>query len=309
MLSNTAIIQKAFQSTRNNPLLWLFGLFVIGGFNLNFLHFQNIPLKRVIQENILQDIVAYLQIRPGVLAFASALVLFVTLIGLLITNWSRIMLILLGKEALEAKIVVSKKPFYDSKNSLTGIIKISLMTSALMLIVAGILIIPTLWLPMENPLRLMLLQASIIVFLPLAFTISCVNIFSGFFLILYKIPLNKALNCGTDFFISFWTRILGLVLVLIIIYLVSFAVGVSIIFLAKEILELGLLILVKFHILPLSAIILMLKTISTLLFWFLLSGLSVFFNQALLILFLDLSKPIKDPEYKKDNQPVPAAIA
>jgi len=308
MLSNTAIIQKAYRSAIYNPALWLFGLFVVGGFNLNFLHFQNIPLRKVFLENNPQDIALYLQTHPGALAFASATVLFFTLIGLVVTNWSRIMLILLGRQVLEAKPIAFKQSLRETKNSLAGIIKISLLTSALMCITAAVLIVPTLWLPMENPLRLLLLEASVVVFLPLAFTISCINIFTGFYLVLYKIPLNKALNSGTDFFISSWARILGLVLVLIIIYLASFAVGVSVIFLAKEILRLGLLVLVKFHILPLSAIILMLKTISTFLFWFLLSGLSVFFNQALLILFLDLSKPIENPDYKKDIEPVPVAV-
>ncbi|MEK7161878.1 MAG: hypothetical protein AAB729_04280, partial [Patescibacteria group bacterium] len=295
MFSYTAIIRKAYTSSINNPRLWLFGLFVVGGFNLNFLQFQNIPLKKLVLENRPSDLFVYLQARPGTLAAISAAVLLFALVGLAVTNWSRIMLILLGRQALETHTAAFKQSLQESKSSLTGIIKISLLTTALMCFVAVVLIVPTLWLPMENPLRFLLLEASVVAFLPLAFIISCINIFTAFYVVLHKMPLNKALNCGIDFFISVWPRILGLVAVLMVIYLASFTIGVSVIFLAKEVLRLLLLILVRFHILPLSAIILVLKTISTVLFWFLLSGLSVFFNQSLLVLFLELSKPIEDP--------------
>ncbi len=309
MFSYSTIIRKAYISSKNNPRLWLFGLFVVGGFNLNFLQFQNIPLRRMVVENQPAELFNYFQARPGVLAAISAAILLFTVFGLVVTNWSRVMLILLGQQALENHPQDIKVSARESKKSLMGVIKISLLTGALMCVVAVVLIVPTLWLPMENPLWILLLEASVVVFLPLAFAISCINIFTAFYLVLHKMPLNKALNCGIDFFVSVWPKILGLVAVLMVIYLGSFALGISVIFLAKEILRLLLLILVRFHILPLSAIILMLKTISTVLFWFLLAGLSVFFNQSLLVLFLELSKPIENPEYKKEIEPVPAAVS
>ncbi len=273
---------------------------------MNFLYFQNIPFKKFFFEYSFQEIVTFLQSHPEALASISAVVLVLSVGGLVVTNWSRIILILLGREALETHLKPFKRSFKESKGSLVRIIKISLFTSALMFVAGVILIVPPLWLPLENPIRLLLLQASVLVFLPLAFTISCINIFTSFYVILHKMPLNKALNCGTDLFISSWNKILGLVAVLMIIYLCSFAVGILVIFLAKEVLQLILLGLVRFHILPLSAIILMLKTISTVMFWFLLSGLSVFFNQSLLVLFLELSKPIEVPEYGKVIQPTSA---
>ncbi len=308
MFSYSEIIRKSYISSINNPRLWLFGLFVVGGFNLNFLQFQNIPLKRMIVENQPVELFNFFQAHPEALAALSASILLFTVFGLVLTNWSRIMLILLGRQALESRPQDLKVSARESKKSLMGIIKISLLTSALMCVVAVVLVAPTLWLPMENPLRVLLLEASVVAFLPLAFAISCINIFTAFYLVLYKMPLNKALNCGIDFFVSVWPKILGLVVVLMVIYLGSFALGISVIFLAKEILRLLLLILVRFHILPLSAIILMLKTISTVLFWFLLAGLSVFFNQSLLVLFLELSKPIENPEYQKDIAPVPVGL-
>ena len=57
---------------------------------------------------------------------------------------------------------------------------------------------------------------------------------------------------------------------------------------------------------PVSAIILMLKVFSGLLFWLMLGALSAFFNQALLILFLELNDPIKNLEYKKVSKPLSA---
>ncbi len=304
MLSYTAIIRKAYNSTTKNPTLWLFGLFVVGGFNLNFLHFQNIPLKKMFLVYRPLEIALYLQSHPGTLACLCALVLVFSLSGLLLTNWSRIMLVLLGRDALENKQLNLKDSARFSRGSLWNIIKMSLLTSGLMLVVAAVLMVPPFLLGLENPFRLLLMEASVLVFFPMAFAISCINIFTAFYVVLHQMPLNKALDCGTDLFITSWSKILGLVAVLMVIYVGSFALGVVVIFLAKEILRLILLGFVMFHIFPLSAIILVVKTISTLLFWFLLSGLSVFFNQSLLVLFLELSKPLENPNYRKDAQPV-----
>ncbi|MBI5530820.1 MAG: hypothetical protein HY918_05005 [Candidatus Doudnabacteria bacterium] len=306
MLSYTNIVKKAYHTAIANLTLWLFGLFVVGGFNLNFLHFNNIPLRRYFLEGRILELAYYFQIHPGKLALLSSGILLFTLGGLFITNWSRIMLTLLGQDALENKPTSLKKHFSQSFHYLRPIIQISLMTSALMLVVALALLVPPMWLPVDNSLKIVFLETGVLLFLPLAFTMSCINIFTTFYVILHKQPLTKALDLGTDFFISRWSQVLGLVAVLMVIYFASFAIGVSFIFIFKEFLHFLLSFLLRFHILPLSAIILVLKIVSSLLFWFLLAGLSVFFNQAVLVLFNELCRPLEDQEYKKGRQPMQA---
>lgn len=296
MLSYSDIIKKSYSITVSYPKLWLFGLLTVGAFNLNFLHFENIPLRHLVLEGRFNIAADYLQLHPGALALASLTALVFTALGLVITDWSRIMLILLGESILKDKTAVVAKQAGYSLRSLWTVIKISLLTAVLMLVVAMAVLGPTQLLSLEPAVQTLLLEIGLLVFLPLAFVISCVNIFTVFYVVLYKKSLTQALDLGTDFFISRWTQILGLVAVLIVLYMVGFAVGVALIFLARLGLSWLFLTLARFNILPFSAIIVMLKVIYNALLWALLAGLSVFFNQALLILFLELNATVKAPE-------------
>ncbi len=307
MLSYAKIISRAYHSALHYPQLWFFGLFVVGAFNLNFLHFQNLPLRRLLQTGRPQEFAWYFQSHPGVLAAASAAVLLFAFVALVVTNWSRLMLIVLGQAALEGKPLQIIKAARESLLGLGVFIKISLLTSGFMLFAAMALFVPAYWLPIAESFRVYLIEVGVLIFLPLAFTVSCINIFTSFYAVLYRLGLGKALNLGTDFFASRWSQILGLVAILIVIYLAGFIAGVALIFITREIFQLIFEVFLRFHILPLSAIIFMLKLVSGTLFWFLLSGLSVFFNQALLVLFLELSKPLNAAEAQKSQVVVPAA--
>ena len=306
MLSYSAIIQKAYRITLSYPSLWLFGLFVVGGFNLNYLHFEHIPLRRLILESRFLETVNFFQGHPGFLALASLSVLVFTLGGLIISNWSRIMLILLGQAALKNKNLNLPEQLKKSADALGTIIKISLLTSGLILVVALALFAWPIFLEVDANVQNLLLLAGLLIFLPLTFTISCINIFTTFYAVVYKKSIGAALNLGTDLFVSRWPQILGLVVVLMVIYLGSFILGISLIFLARLVFDHIFLLLLRFNILPFSAIIIMLKFIYNLLLWFLLAGLSVFFNQALLILFFELNTPIENAEAAKEPVVAPA---
>ncbi len=45
MLSYSRILRQSYFITVRQPVLWLFGLFVFGGFNINFLHFGHKQLS------------------------------------------------------------------------------------------------------------------------------------------------------------------------------------------------------------------------------------------------------------------------
>lgn len=306
MFSYTDILKKAYHSTLNSPALWLFGLLVVGGFNLNFLHYGNLPMRRLIFEGRLPEVVEYFQFHPGALAAVSFGILVFTIAGLIATNWSRIMLILLGRQVLEKDSTPWQKNIRLGFGVLWVIVKISLLTSSLMLVVAAALFGPTLLLQMEQITKLFLLESAVIIFLPLAFAISCINIFTSYYVILFKQNFQRAINLGIDFFVSRWSQILGLVAILMVIYFAVFMVGVSLIFLVKLTLREILEAVARVYFFPVSAIILMLKVFSGLLFWLMLGALSAFFNQALLILFLELNDPIKNLEYKKVSKPLSA---
>ena len=290
MVSYSNIIKRSYLLSIQNPVLWLFGLFVLGGFNLNLLNFQNIPARQLIELRSIQQWLIFFQAHPTILAGLSFSLLIFSLLGSFLTNWSRIMLALVVQSLLKTKFPQLDEQVKKSQRPLSPVIMISLLTALLMVIVASGLFLPQL-LFADNPQLQMLLWAfGAVVFLPLAFVVSCINIFTTFFVVIYGQGLGKALTLGTDFFVSRWTEILGLVGVLVLIYCVCFFVGVSLL-LALRATWNG--VFTVFPILGLSAIMVIPKAISALLLWLLLAILSVFINTSLLLLFFELTTPVE----------------
>jgi hypothetical protein len=304
MLSYSDIIKKSYYITIEYPILWLFGIFVVGGSNLNFLSYENIPLKNWYEHKNWLDYLLYFQQHPLVLGLLSLSVLLGSLASLVLTNWSRIILLLAGESILKNKRADYTLQFKKSLSLIWPVIKISLWTAGLMLLVAAALFLPLLFLDLTQSIKFALLSIASVIFLPLAFTISCINIFTTFYLVIFKKPIGSSIDLGTDFFVSRWPQILGLVLILSVIYCASFIMGVSLLYIAQVGLQFLLAELIKFNIFPFSAIIMGLKLVSRFALWFLIGGLSVFFNQALLLLFFELNTPIKIEE--ADSISIPA---
>lgn len=296
MLSYSRIIQQSYRLTMRNPVLWLFGLFVVGGFNLNFLHFQHIPARQVSQSLNPIDVVAFFADHPELLALLSFSLLLFSLLSVVITNWCRIMLVLAVDQILKTKFLDVREQMGKSKYSLAPVIQVSLGTTFLTVVVAAALILPPFFVTNNPELQTILWAAAAVLFVPIAFAISCINIFTTYFVILFKQRLWPALNLGTDFFVSRWTQILGLTLLLMIIYVVCFFVGVAFIYVVRAIFDLVFGQIGRFSILSLSAMIVLPSVIENIAVWLLLSMLSVFINTALLLLFLELITPIESEE-------------
>jgi hypothetical protein len=289
MFSYTKIIKDSYRITMQNKILWLFGLLVVGGFNLNFFYFQNIELP---SQSGMLEIAKYFQHHPGILALVSFLVLVVSLVSLVLTNWGRIILTLLTSKILETGRIDLQDQLKKSTKSLFTVIRISLLTTFLMICVAGSLLLAPVLLAANSPYQVLLAALGSAIFLPLAFTISCLNIFTTYFAVLWGLNLKKALDVGTDFVISHWSKILGLAVVLIIIYTLISVFGVAVFFLLK---------LLKSYFEELgiwrnSAIMVLCRLLLWSFWWLLIAGLNVFFNTALLMLFLELVKPVKKDE-------------
>jgi hypothetical protein len=298
MLSYTDIIKKAYHITRRFPVLWLFGFFVVGGFSLNFLHFQNGTAEKLSQPFSWSQAQVFFQTHPAVLAGISVSLLIISVGGLLLTNWCRVMLVLLTNEVLEkpnmnvpAQIKASKKPLWP-------VIKVSLLTSLmLILVVAGLLGAP-LWSNLDASSKTALWSIASVIFLPLAFTISCVNIFTTFFIVLHKMPFRSALNAGTDFFLVNWNKVLGLGFVLGVIFLAGSSVGGAIVYFSRLLISFVQLSDLGFG--TVSATIVIIQSVAAAILWLILAILNVFFNTSLQLLFLQLVTPTKAEEGVKE---------
>jgi len=266
---------------------------------LNFLHFQDVPAARLSSELSLRGALGFFESHPGTLAALSFAVLVLALVSLVVTNWSRIMLVLMTNSIIGVRVPEMPEQWVKSRQALMPVIRMSLLTAALMVLVAAFLFVPPFFVVSNPKLLTILLAGATVVFVPLAFTISCINIFSSFYIVLFKKPLWIALNLGTDMVVSRWGQILPLALVLMVIYCVCFVVGLSLITITHSFLSLLLGFLLQFNIFAVSAMIIALRILSAAILWLLLAGLNVFINTALLLLFLQLITPIIDEGRKE----------
>lgn len=280
----------------------------MGAFNANLFHFQSITFSAPHSAQEAYRFLIYFREHPGVLALASSSLLVFAIIGLIVTNWSRIVLALSVDSLIVRKHMHVAEHIKQSLTVLWTVISISLFTTVLMVLVAALLFLPPVILLRDSPnVQIVLLVCSAVIFIPLAFTVSCINIFTIFFAIFFKKNMASALDLGTDFFMSRWVHILGLLIVLCIIYIAGFMLGISLIYIIKVISNFIFAFLLRFNIFPLSAIIVVPQLISSILLWVLLAGLSVFFNTAVYILFKELITPIQaEPEKFKVQLAIPA---
>lgn len=285
MLSYSGIIRQAYQITIKNPILWLFGLFVAGGFNLNFLQYQNVPARQLSQSLNWKDVLLFLQSHPGALATLSLSLLLFSLLGLVITNWCRVMLVLVVDKILKTKFPEVWEQAVNSKKSLWPVIKISVLTSLLIVLAGLALFLPPLLFGSHPQLQLILWVVAAVIFLPIIVAVSCINIFTTYFIILFKQKLPTSLTLGTDFFLAHWTQILGLAIIVGAIYLVGFFIGVSTIYILRQLF--GLLF---------SANIWIPTAVANVLIWLLLGLLNAFINTALLLFFLQVITPVENEE-------------
>ncbi len=309
MFSYSDIIKQAYLITKRHPLLWLFGMFLIGVFNLNFFLSQITP-RQLGSRIDAATLAAYFTHHPAQLATISLSILWLSLGSLLLTNWSKILLLLSTQSLLDKRAVNLSEQVKQSKSMLWPVIKMSFLTSLFILGALLVLIAP-MWIDIDVPvLQNMLWILAAIIFLPLAFTISCLNIFTGMYIVLFRLPLAKALNAATDFFASHWSETLGLGLILGVIYLAGFALGSGLLELAKEAAKIIALSFNQMGVLHVSPFFIIIKSLAGFGLWVLLGILNAFVNIALLLFFLQKVRavPTEENERVKITQPNPAAV-
>lgn len=300
MFSYAAILKQAYYLTKRRPLLWLFGMFLIGSFNLNFLHIRGlVPELRFSEISDLAALIAFFEQRPATLGLASASVLLFALFSLILTNWSKVMLLLVAKNELDKKHEGFHETAQRSRYLLIPVIKVSVLTSMFLLAAIAVLVAPVF---VDNTLlRSALWMLSAAIFFLVVFTVSSINIFTVMFAVLFKLRIKKALDVATDFFVTNWTSLLGLVAILLVIYLAGFGLGWGLLGLIKALGRISLVNAGGDGSLQISWLFSIIKALGALLLWIWLGVLNAFLNISLLLFFLQKITPTKFEE----NQGVP----
>jgi hypothetical protein len=311
-----AIIKKAYHITLRQPGLWLLGLFLAGGFSANFLYLAQIQIGWRDRWSIFQQVIPGFGFGP--IAIFSAVTLVTFIIVVIVSNWAKVLFILHASDVLKLPRLNSAEGeenldrslgilFKHSLRYLLPVIAVSVLTMISVTIVTGILFGTPLLLYLHVDSQPVMWLLSAMVFVVLILFFSFLNIFSTFYIVLFRYSAQRAVNLALDLIVSKWKNIANMALMLIVIYAACFFIGSSLIYLLKEATSLVLLPLAKFGLFNEAPVINFLTLTSGVLLWVWLALVNVFFNLSLLLLFTELVKPTKHNELGTKKIPAPVA--
>ncbi len=294
------LLKQAYNITIHHPLLWVFGLFMSGGFNSNFLYFANVPFGwRDRSHAFMSHWVASLHSRSSVRSVAVSLILFA--ITLVIVNWVKIIFVLktsgllglqrrLSPQAQKQQVnfeLSFREIITESLNSLSSVLAASIVTMIFVAIVFAILAsvnrqFGSIWTDIPWVPVLGIALASVLVI-----ALSLINLFTAFFIILYRYRVIPAFTLAVQLIRKRWLPILETVIILMVIYGLCFFVGTSLVHLIRSFDNPDFIMYLQAGILV----------------WIWLAIVNVLFNVSLLMLFSLLVQPPLYPEFVKETVP------
>jgi hypothetical protein len=310
-----SILKRAFYITTQHPRLWLLGLFLAGGFNANFFYWANLRLSwRDNSNEIFEWVQRYLRSSHHAIIAAAVFILFAVAV-IIVVNWAKTAFILYASDILklprfrekksvpEAGVVIA---LAESRRFVSSIIVLSVFTMVSMALFSSI---------MGGTAKLLFDSRGLIwliagtVFVAMVFFFSCLNIFGSFFIIFYRKTFGDSLNLALDLMASRWRSIAEMAFLLSIIYALCFFGGTSLLFLLRFVVEGALLPLVRTGLFTGPVVLGLTTLMSGLLLWLWLAMVNTFFNISLLLLFVQIVRPLHHPELESSRTelPVPAA--
>ncbi len=303
-------LKQSYAITLNNPILWMFGLFLSGGFNLNLLYL--IALFRGKPNSVLEFVQS---MANGTAWWNIAAVVLVGIVGLLVTNWLKTVFIVEAHGHLHDSSITScalciknkDHPEWRARLPKLGVVAQVLMASLITLGVTVVLAIPLNHLITHNaqttsPIGFSVtMLASLILFC----MVSCWNMFTALYIIFHHMRLQVAAKAAMDLIVLRAKNVFEYTLLLLIVYGALVVVGSVLIILSQfSIAALSS----PFHSWPqiTSYVSTMVQIIGTVGFWVWLAISNVFFNICLIIFFDYLVKPVSK---EKPVEALPATPA
>lgn len=305
-MTHSDIIRLAYRVTVSYPGLWLLGIFLATGFNIQLLFFGSAGNPVV---EIGRDGYAYLTgdfFRSGILPIASFLCFFI--FGLVATNLAKVLLVQrlqlildsLGLdtflpeengqaprtlERVRGREVIphwTKAAGSQARNVVFRVVAISLFTTALMFFVIAVLSFPFVSFAKRQAADGFMWMSAGLLLAGSAFVISILGMFASFFVVLFRVRSKAAINLAVDLITTRWQEIAGTVLAVGVVYLGLFFAGSYVVVGLERVLGLydrGVALLLR-----------------NVLLWGWLSVLNVFFYTAMLVFFVQLISPKKTEE-------------
>jgi hypothetical protein len=285
LMNYQAIFLRAYHLTLRNPLLWVFGLFLSSGFNLNIFYALVSERSGLLWESIRNSIDG----RPVLIGISglSAILVFV------IANYLKTWFIsevheLIHREPGKCALCVAKAKRETWQSRLPDLHTLAkvLLASVITVLLSSAVAAPLNYLRAENTSPSLIALSALAIFI-IVCAIACWNIFTAFYVILHKQKFNNASKLSLDLMTLRGKSIFEFVSLLLIIYLAAVGVGSILITLAQVNVEWSGLAL---------PVVTLGKAVLGLLFGAWMAVTSVFFNLSLFLFFDRLVKPIEKPE-------------
>lgn len=304
------IIHTAARATLRSPHLWGLGVFLATGFNVQLLFFDFTQLKEF-NLSVLSTYQPFWGSFFGMHPALGAIIIF--LLVLVLGSWAKVLVVLSFQAVFKLRragdvldSTAEPRHLGDRRRGEGGlkpgeklsaaehlhslakgqlpmvreVILLALFTTAVMLFAVAALSVPFVSFAKTQGSEPFMVGTAVLLLLFFVFAVSCISIFASFFIILLKLDHKKAINVTVDLLMAKWQEILASVLLLVVIYLLSFMAGALVITLLERVLQPfmasfgGVAALVRNVVL-----------------WGWLSVLNVFFYAAMVLFFVNLVKP------------------
>jgi len=307
-----SILKHSYRVTIHNPVLWLLGLFLAGGFNINFFYWANLRLRwRTSGEIAVNWLQQNLHTTHAVIGGGAVIIGVAAII--ILANWAKVVFVLHTSNILKLKRMRPSVPdnaepvtaVRESPNYLFSVTCMSLFTMVATAVVVTVLGGAS---QVLFDSRGVIWLVAALVFVAFVFFFSCLNIFASFFIIFYRKQFGAALNLSLDLIVSRSLVIFEMAIILMVVYGLCFFAGTSILFIFRTA-TIGLLgPLVQNGLVSAGAYYGLITALSGLLLWVWLAMVNTFFNVSLLLLFTRLVQPPYHPEFKSLLANLPAAM-
>jgi hypothetical protein len=266
MVSYQKIFKQAYEITKNNKFLWIFGLFLSLVLTASWAGEPKMDPNPIAIPN-----------------YIVAVVLILFLAFIIIYFRCRASLILAIKAVLEKEHTSLTKSFRGSRNYWMRFLVISVVVDLFTLLFGGIIGLPVYYMFQQGFTyrAISLLIVGLLIFIPLAVTFLLINVLAPMFVTLYNFKVRESVKASLDLITKHWFTLVTLGFWTFLPQLAIGLIASTIVFSTQ----------LKYHTIELAGLIL--SGIILLIF----SSLIVVFQQAVwVVAFIELVKPLKPEE-------------
>ncbi len=253
------IFKQAYEITRTNRFLWIFGLF-LSLWTTFFIRNEDLQIR----------------LHWSVLVILGAIIV-------ILYFRSKVSLMVAIKAILDKHQISGRAAFSRSRFFYPQVLGIYLLTEITVGLLAGVIGIPiqSMFESQRNNAGVSFLVIGLLIFIPIAVTAALINVLAPLFIVMYEVKSREAIKRSLDLISAQWQSLAVFGLAMFLPQFLVLLASVPVVFLAK----------LQYHMVGFIGVI-----IGALILWFVHGLIMVFQQTAWILLFQDLVRPQKIEE-------------